>query len=96
MLIWGRAAQPPKSLVLALHFKVHSLLPKGLILYCKVEFCAAAWYLSLLIIKLMYCICIVENMGVVSYRPRPYFDTAPRAPMLKFLDINTAVDISDV
>ena len=35
--IGGRGAEPPKNLVLTLHFKEHSLLPKGLILYCKVE-----------------------------------------------------------
>ena len=41
LLVGGKKAEPPKTLVQTLYFKVYSLLPKGLILYCKVEFCTA-------------------------------------------------------
>ena len=43
-----------------------------------------------------YHICIVENMGVVSTKPHPNVDAAPRAPLIKCLEITNAADVSDV
>ena len=42
-----------------------------------------------MMIKLNYRICIFENMGVVSTKPRLLYDVVPRAPLLPFLEITT-------
>ena len=44
-----------------------------------------------MMIKLNYRICIFDNMGVIVTKPRPLYDVIPRAALLEFLDITTAL-----
>ena len=39
------------------------------------------------IIRLIYHISIFKHMGVVADRPHLFYDVAPRAPLVKILDI---------
>ena len=48
----------------------------------------------LIVINLNYHICIFENMGVATTKPHPIYDVAPRSPLLKFVEITTAQNIS--
>ena len=40
-------------------------------------------------IELNYHTCTFENIGVVANRPHPFYDAAPRVPILKLLEIIT-------